>query len=135
MGAKVGKVLGIFFAGCNLFFFICFICAFLGLSLCFFKDLSYLCIRKAALGKLKASFLCARLHFLCQRIAILRPRPDLIKRKQMANNIENQDKSKPVANCDQYICKLIFFSFISSIFHLNIWILKRKIVSLRHHLK
>ena len=91
--------------------------------------------KKAALGKLKASFLCARLHFLCQRIAILRPRPDLIKRKQMANNIENQDKSKPVANCDQYICKLIFFSFISSIFHLNIWILKRKIVSLRHHLK
>ena len=97
--------------------------------------LHFLCRRKAALGKLKASFLCARLHFLCQRIAILRPRPDLIKRKQMANNIENQDKSKPVANCDQYICKLIFFSFISSIFHLNIWILKRKIVSLRHHLK
>lgn len=33
MGAKVGKVVGIFFAGCYLFFFICFIDAFLGLSL------------------------------------------------------------------------------------------------------
>ena len=65
MGAKVGKVVGIFFAGCYLFFFICFIDAFLGLSLCIFKDLSYLCIRKTALGKLKASFLCARLHFFC----------------------------------------------------------------------
>ncbi len=65
MGAKVGKGFGISFAGCNLFFFICFIYAFLDLSLCIFKDLSYLCIRKAALGKLKASFLCARLHFLC----------------------------------------------------------------------
>ena len=29
------------------------------------------CIRKAALGKLKASFLCARLHFLCRRKAAL----------------------------------------------------------------
>ena len=27
--------------------------------------MSYLCPRKVALGKLKASFLCARLHFLC----------------------------------------------------------------------
>ena len=30
-----------------------------------FREKSYLCRRKAALGKLKASFLCARLHFLC----------------------------------------------------------------------
>ena len=30
-----------------------------------YEEKSYLCRRKAALGKLKASFLCARLHFLC----------------------------------------------------------------------
>ena len=29
--------------------------------------LQYLCRRKAALGNLKASFHCARLHFLCKR--------------------------------------------------------------------
>ena len=29
----------------------------------------YLCRRKAALGNLKASFHCARLHFLCRRKA------------------------------------------------------------------
>ena len=33
------------------------------------EEKSYLCRRKAALGKLKASFLCARLHFLCHQIA------------------------------------------------------------------
>ena len=36
-----------------------------------YEEKSYLCIRKAALGKLKASFLCARLHFLCRRKAAL----------------------------------------------------------------
>ena len=30
-----------------------------------YEEKSYLCRRKAALGKLRASFLCARLHFLC----------------------------------------------------------------------
>ena len=30
-----------------------------------FREKSYLCRRKAALGNLKASFHCARLHFLC----------------------------------------------------------------------
>ena len=30
-----------------------------------YEEKSYLCRRKAALGKLKASFLCAHLHFLC----------------------------------------------------------------------
>ena len=40
----------------------------------------------------------------------------------MANNIENQDKSKPVANCDQYICKLFFLIHIKyfSLKHLDI---------------
>ena len=33
-----------------------------------YEEKSYLCIRKAALGKLKASFLCARLHFLRPKI-------------------------------------------------------------------
>ena len=36
-----------------------------------YEEKSYRCIRKAALGKLKASFLCARLHFLCRRKAAL----------------------------------------------------------------
>ena len=36
-----------------------------------YEEKSYLCKRKAALGKLKASFLCARLHFLCRRKAAL----------------------------------------------------------------
>ena len=36
-----------------------------------YEEKSYLCRRKAALGKLKASFLCARLHFLCRRKAAL----------------------------------------------------------------
>ena len=31
------------------------------------RKMSYLCRRKAALGNLKASFHCARLHFLCRR--------------------------------------------------------------------
>ena len=31
------------------------------------KYFQYLCVRKAALGNLKASFHCARLHFLCKR--------------------------------------------------------------------
>jgi len=36
-----------------------------------YEGKTYLCRRKAALGKLKASFLCARLHFLCRRKAAL----------------------------------------------------------------
>ena len=35
-----------------------------------YEEKSYLCRRKAALGKLKASFLCARLHFLCGKLEI-----------------------------------------------------------------
>ena len=34
----------------------------------YLKYFQYLCIRKAALGNLKANFHCARLHFLCKRI-------------------------------------------------------------------
>ena len=33
-----------------------------------YEEKSYICRRKAALGKLKTSFLCARLHFLCPKI-------------------------------------------------------------------
>jgi hypothetical protein len=37
---------------------------------CLICFLGYLCRRKAALGNLKASFHCARLHFLCRRKAV-----------------------------------------------------------------
>ena len=65
--------------GVAYFFFFITLPTFSPKNLGSYEEKSYLCRRKVALGKLKASFLCARLHFLCHRIAIKKKLWDIKK--------------------------------------------------------